>query len=502
MKKVLSVVLALVMCISVFAGCGGSKNAAKTLDMKTLLQTTAKQLVKESETIEKNLLGYNSSQTEGYCQLSVNADDVNIPVGTASINSFEASLAGAVSDKENEMKMVIDGTVNDVALSLIELVWGEDVISLASPALIDKTFTLPTKNFAEGWNKSVFGSLTQLTDVPDLSFSSLFKISEEAKKIQKEILDLTVNFLSSCEQTHEETEITLNGKNTAVTKFAMVVSADELKTYLNSMSDSILKIYENDFYKSMLSMGAEQEGMTFDEMMSEVKKQLTEELDKIEFEDVTFYIYGCNKKIVRIEYAGVIENVDILVYFQFKNPDYLLDGMELVVEAKNLETEEVVKCKVDMNGTLVQGKDVLTFNFDITAEEDETEMDFMNMDMKFDYTSNVYNINLNLDDDGETVEIKVDGNCHRGDMFELSLDNIVYSDGYSTISVNNMIKQYIGGELKINVKAAPNAAKMELTSTSSSVSAFELTETDIENMQGEVTKNLESIMKQLGISMY
>lgn len=494
MKKFLSVVLALVMCISVFAGCGDSKNAAKTLDMKTLLQTTVKQLAKEYETVEKNLFGYKPSQDESYCLISVNADKVNIPVGTSSVNSFEASVAAAASNKNNELTVVFDGSVNDVALSVLEMIWGEDVISLASPALIDKTFTLPTKNFADSWNNSIFGSSSYIENVPDLSYSSLFKTNESAKKVGKEFFDLTVDFLSSCEQTNEETQITLNGINTDVTKFTMVVSSDKLKAYLNSSADTIFKIFESDVYDALLS--------TEDVDLDEVKSELKEMIDEIDFEDVTFYIYGYDKKIVKIEYADVIDDVEALVYLEFKNPDYMLDGMEFAVQAADLETGEVTKCTVNMNGTFVQGDDVLTFDIDVDAEEDGTQLNIADIGINFDYGSNVYSISANINDDGEQESLTLKGECHRGEAFELSFDDITFSDGYSTISVNNMIKKYLGGDVKISFKTMPVASDMEITKTTSTVNALELTENDIENMQGEISENLELLMKKLGISMY
>lgn len=500
MKKILAVVLAMVMCASLFAGCGGSNIAAKTTDMKTLLQNTAKQLVKESENATKSLYGFMPDEEEGYGEISVGADNIYLPVDDSfTLTSFMANIGASTSMKDGEMALVFDGAVNGVEVDLLEMLWSDELISLTSPSLMDKTFTLPTVDFTTKWNNSLLGSMSPITEeIPSLAFSDYMEISTLSEDMVKEMLDLTTDFLVNANTANEETVIALNGADTTVTKFTMVVTKDTLKTYLLALTDSFLKLMENDMYKQSLisSMGISE--YEYEDAIAQVKSELEGELDNMEFEDVTFYVYGYDAKIVRVEWSGEIDGETGTIYLQFNNPDYLLDDIDMVVESS--DDYGTYRGVVSMDSNLGSSKGDLFVNFKVEMDENGTVTEMMNAEVNFNYSVGDYVIAAEIEE--EDVAIEITGACKKGDMLELTIDDIVVTNSYSTVSVQSLIKEYLGTGLDITIKVSPKAEDIDLTQTSEVVDILAITEDDLTNMQTEIMNNVMKLATDLGISLY
>ncbi len=498
MKKILAVILALVMCLAVFAGCGSNNIAAKTTDMKTLLQNTAKQLVKENDNATKNIYGFIPSEEEGYAELSVGADNLYLPVdGSFTLNSFMANIAASTSLKKGEMALKLDGSVNGVSIDLLEMLWNNDAISLASPVLLDNTFTLPTTDLTTKWNNSVWGSMYPITEeIPSLSFSEYMNVANEAKGIEKEILDLTTDFLVNANQSNEETTIVLGGADTAVTKFTMVVTKETLKTYLLALTDSVLKIYESGMYKDLMMASMQVDEADYEEAMAELKEEMAQELDYMDFEDVTFYVYGYKSKIVRVEWTGMVDDTEGTIYLQFNNPDYLLDDIDFVVISN--DTTGTNKATVSVDSNLASSTGDVFMNFNIELDEYGTVTNLAKVEMNFNYSIGNYTVALGAED----FALSLTGTCKKGNMFEMTFDDIVVTNSYSTVSVQELVKAYLGSELEISVKVSPSAGDIELTNTSKTTDILTITEDDLTNMQSELMGNVMGLLSQMGISLY
>ena len=517
MKKLLAVLLAVLMSITMLAGCNNDskeatdengkaiKASVDTADMgvSELLTNTADQLMNESKVMTENLYGFKVNENKGAMGLDVAVNGLNIPTDVITLESIKATLQGSADMDKDELMLLASGEINGTKINIAELLWNNDKIAFASPEILDATFTLPTKDFVEKWNESELGALAPIElAIDDLSFSSVFSAYEMSLNTQADLIITTADFLEKCEKSREEAQLTLGGKDTSVTKIEMVVTDEDAKAYLDEIMDVLSEMMKDGFFKSIV----EQEigtGTDYETAVDEMIEEAKGEFDSISFDDVTFYMYAYDGKIARIEYEGTIENVDVLVYFQFNDMSKMSESMEMVVEAT--DGSETINVTMKSSGNLTSTTDdVLKYNLDLVGTQNGTEMLNMVVGATFDYDNNEYELYIDGSAEGEEVYLSAEGECYRSAKeFKLTFDNITGNIDSESFSLTEILNDNLGSNVSVDIAVMVYPSKsLSMTKTKKTYDITQMTQSDILGFETELMTNVQDLAAKLGISLY
>lgn len=517
MKKLLAVLLAAIMSMTMLAGCEGggdgatggdvnveATNASKSR-MSTLITNTANQLMEETKAMNKNVYGFDVDEKKGAAGVEIEAAGLNIPVdGSFTLNSVKGVVQASADMDKEEIALKIDGEVNGVALKVLELLWDNNKIALASPEVINATFTLPTKDFTTKWNESSLGAMAPIdVEIPDLSVSSFFKAYDISLDMQAEILLNTVKFLEKSEGSEEDCELVLDGKSYDATKLEMVVTDENFKEYVGSFADVIKEMFKDDMFKNLMIAEMELTEEEYEAQIDEALTAFTEELDQIEFDDVVFYVYAYDNKIVKVEYEATIEEYDIAAYFQFNDPNRMFETMEFGIDAT--DGTEVVNVMFKASGNITSSTDdVLTYNLDVIGTENGEEMLNMNVGVTFDNKNNKYEANVDVVVENKTVaQLKAGGEYYKSSKeCKLTFDSLTITADGETLTLTELLEEAFGSpvDLKIAVMIYP-AKSISMTKTNKTYDITKMTQSDIMGFESELTENIQKIAQKLGISM-
>lgn len=499
MKKMLAILLALVMSMSLITGCkkdgeNGGAEATDKMGVSLILTNTAEQIMKESKQMGKNLYGFEVNEKKVTAGLEIAADGMSIPTGVIDIESLKATLMSSVDMEKSEMTALLNGELNGTKLNLLEIVWNDEKLALASPEIMDATFTLPVKDFAEKWNASLLGESALMVEgaLDDISFSKIMEAYSLSLDLQADMLLATADFLEECESEREKDTIELGGKDTDVTKIEMVVTDELTKDYLNELIDIYAELLDG------FELAEELTGENLDEGIAEVR----EAVDEISFDDVKLNLYALDGKIAKVEYKGTIEDVDIEVYLQFNDMNKMLESMELGV---NAETDgEELEFKIATSGNMTDSSDELEYKVDITGEMNDEEIVDIEVKIDYDFDDNNYVIGVDGDADGESINIKLTGKCYRSaDEFKMTFDNITFSVPGEAFSLKDIIGEYLGYSANVDIAyMIYPAKKLSVTKTGKTYDILKLTEDDVAGFETELMTNVQSIASKLGISLY
>ncbi len=517
MKKLLAVLLAVLMSVTMLVGCNNDSNDATdengkaikssvaTADMgvSELLTNTADQLMAESKLMTENLYGFKVDENKGAVGLDFAINGLNIPTDVITLESIKATLQGSADMDKDELMLLLSGEINGTKINVAELLWDNDKIAFASPEILNATFTLPTKNFVEKWNSSELGSLAPINlEIDDLSFSSIFSAYEMSLDVQAEMLVVTADFFEKSEKSREDAQIKLNGKNTDVTKITMVVTDKNTKAYLDKLIDVFGDMMKDGFFKGII----EQEigtGTDYEAAVDEMIEEAKSEFDSIDFDDVTFYMYAYDGKIARIEYEGTIENVDILMYFQFNDMNKMSESIEMAIDAT--DGSETINVTMKSTGNLTSTTDsVLKYNLDMVGTQNGDEVFNMVVGAVFDYGKNEYELYVDASAEGEDIYVSAEGECYRSSKeFKLTFDNITGNIDGESFSLTEILNDNLGSNVSMDIAVMVYPAKsLSMTKTKKTYDITQMKQSDILGFEAELMTNVQDLASKLGISLY
>ncbi len=395
-----------------------------------LISETFEQMAKESEKINKNLLGFTLEDDEYTIGASVSVDE-DYAQGTSVTadykiandpNNNEMLFDMKLTGKEDGEKLSgdIQGFWDNekIGLSIDNAQFGED--NVFPKEYMDKYFVVSSKNFGDDFMNSAFarGDFAYDEDLNlsglDLSYSNVMELlqGEELKPLKKEIKKKFILLLENSEISDRETTVLRMGDNMVNAKiFTVTLNSEAMLDFAIGTLDAVR---EDSYIREQFGLGTLSQ---IDLILNNLKSARSNVAYNQFSVDITEY----DGRIVKISAFTDGEGITI----SGTDKKSILGGMkiETVSNGNNM-------MQFEYSSNWVKEDNEIFFN----ANASQYGSTALNLSARFDFKKEKFNASASI----PGVETRsISGKCSKKDGFTLELDNIRIPKS-GTVMTNSM----------------------------------------------------------------
>lgn len=513
MKKLLALLLALMMSISMFAGCGEDETSGGGSDKEeskeeaservekekkekakkevfdkiensetlSVFANTVKKLAEESDKAYKNVYGLNAKSKEGTMEMSVGVEGLS-SLG-APFSNVNISTASSWNLNSDEVVMKATGDIDGKKINAAEMYWDNNNIGFAMPDFTSTTILVPTKDFGKKWNASHWAEETGTTlpEKLDISLGNLTSVLDFGAGVAIKFGNATLDFFEACETNDAGTKkVEFETGEESVDVREMIITDEAVQDYALELIEIVEDLINSSEIAEVLEMFEVGE-LNLDEDFEEIKNQIE---TNCVFDPVTVNIWVYDDMVIGVEWDEEFEGQEIYACAYFTDPEYLSDGMYVSVMVNGVEY-----MYIDNSGNYVKGGSVLENNSVMSV------MGMVNAEVStmFDYASNEYEISLSGDAMGQGIEMGISGSCYKNDGFKITIEEIEFPEMPDEV---NMILDMLDISMTIRDKATVKK------NAKGGKSLLDMTEADFEELATEIQENAMALAERLGLASY
>lgn len=310
--RVIALTLAVILALSFFATGNITYAMSPELSIKLAAKKTMDNLMKDYLKMESLLFGNMKSSKSHSINMNLSIEDADhtdelVNQELYLLEGMGVDISSIFDDAKKEF--IFNGKYQIGGEDLISLMFklDDNELQITIPELFERVLSVPSKNFGEEWNKSVFGQQSGvLNNNIDISLSnlqenySMRKMNDETKNAY--ISAVKSIFKDAIYKDGGNTSLKIGNDHKKVNKTIITLQEDSVKegiiawydaNKIDNRSNYWIDIYNQDIYSNEL-----------DEVIDGMQDYVREEL---EMDSLTINLYTYNGNIVRSEMELVVD---------------------------------------------------------------------------------------------------------------------------------------------------------------------------------------------------
>lgn len=442
------------------------------------------------ENISTEMIGYTASiaekidfkslaQRNSEQPLHLNIDLSLTMPDVEELENVNIEIDGVSSSEDRQGQFNVKAGMSGFSMSIADVMLDDDLIYLSVPLLSDEVYSIDLTTLAEDYNNSAWRDIIGGETISDDYSLELFDMQSEEAELAKALIHRCEELKGTVQygRLKEKKKLEAGGKTIECSGIMLTVAKDDINAFIENSKNDIM---QSDYYLNTIKNAVsayDEYDYSYEDYKDEIDSFMDELLGMKFDEDVVINVYFDKEGHIRqimsdktamsdgpdhcefsIDFMGVDRTLDSTkAKFGFGTDDG--DGISIILDRMAEVTDEQYAQDISLG----------FYDNDVDKSENTDAVIEFNIQNKWNYTDDSFDVGVSIVSDGEDITLKADG----------AFTDVVKGEGY-TVELDDLALSFDGEDLLLmtgSVMTEPFDGKIEIPENA--VDLFDMTQEDI-----------------------